>query len=433
MPVTEPRGYLAAQQRLGRTIADIAAAADLPLEVVRVVARHERTGVDAEVAARIMAVGYGPLPGAPHGPALGAQRRVRALLAMGWHPTALADHCDTEVIDALPALLADLTEDRQIPAAVWHGIARAFDALAMTPGPDPALRDTARDLGYATPLAWDEDEIDDPRGRPHYPQVRQGIDPVAIHRRLGLDHTVTLLPAEIDVILDLAVRDHWTADHLADVLGGTRAAAERRLTRRRNRTRIDQPGTETSRPPAGTEPSAPAAHVTSTSVGDTEGETARPGPDATLGAPAHRRCPSTRSTVLRSGQRARRHGRARRWPNRQIRAVLSGPPGQPPRRLPTGSPEASSRPGIRGVDREEGARLARSVTGDRASGHRTLHPGITAGLSPPLQTGSAPVPGRWVSFGRAPRRRARKLFAARKVRPNAVYVILTIDQRGPTF
>jgi hypothetical protein len=45
-------------------------------------------------------------------------------------------------------------------------VARVYDELAMTPGPSTRARDAAARRGWVPPLAWDDDEIDDPQARP---------------------------------------------------------------------------------------------------------------------------------------------------------------------------------------------------------------------------------------------------------------------------
>ncbi len=70
----------------------------------------------------------------------------------------------------------------------WREISELYDRLSMTPGPSPQTRGWAKTLGYAPPLAWDEDTIDDPRSRPHgnggEHASGQVIDMVAIRHTL---------------------------------------------------------------------------------------------------------------------------------------------------------------------------------------------------------------------------------------------------------
>ena len=53
-----------------------------------------------------------------------------------------------------------------VTAQTAAAIARAYTALSSTPGPSDTARKTAADLGWAPPLAWDDDTIDDPAAEP---------------------------------------------------------------------------------------------------------------------------------------------------------------------------------------------------------------------------------------------------------------------------
>lgn len=94
---------------------------------------------------------------------VGTDRRVRALLALGWRHSditarlrALDVPCATETTQLL----------RRPGPFVWAATASAvacvYDDLAMTVGPSQRTRDRAVKLGYLPPLAWDDDLIDDP-------------------------------------------------------------------------------------------------------------------------------------------------------------------------------------------------------------------------------------------------------------------------------
>jgi hypothetical protein len=103
---------------------------------------------------------------------VGATRRLQALAAMGWGIADLARRT------GLPK--STLSETRRgtyallTRPALLDKIVAVYDELAMIPGPSRRALTTARDCGWVPPLAWDDDEIDDPCARPHHPGVGVG-------------------------------------------------------------------------------------------------------------------------------------------------------------------------------------------------------------------------------------------------------------------
>ena len=119
---------------------------------------------------------------AGHLPRVGAVRRVQALMAMGWshHDLAVAGAPNTA------GLLA--SSGHLVTVGRWRQVRDVYDRLSMTPGPSPQTRGWARALGYAPPLAWDEDTIDDPtasaRGLVRAGPGAEVVDMVAVRRTI---------------------------------------------------------------------------------------------------------------------------------------------------------------------------------------------------------------------------------------------------------
>jgi hypothetical protein len=93
----------------------------------------------------------------------GSARRLQALAALGYGLLDLAEHLEwgkSRVRD-VQSMRAPL-----VRVATAERVARVYDELAMTPGPSTRARDLARRRGWVPPLAWDDDEIDDPQARP---------------------------------------------------------------------------------------------------------------------------------------------------------------------------------------------------------------------------------------------------------------------------
>lgn len=115
-----------------------------------------------------------------HVPVVGATRRVRALMRLGWPHSELRDR------GIESSHLARGTY-RQMTARKWRAADTVYRELCMTVGPSATSATRARLAGHASPLAWD-DRIDVPDGKPIGSNSRTGtretIDPVVVHRLL---------------------------------------------------------------------------------------------------------------------------------------------------------------------------------------------------------------------------------------------------------
>ncbi len=100
--------------------------------------------------------------------ATGTQRRLRALVALGW----TARHLTTRLGMSSRTTFELLHDDAyaQIRARTRATIAALYDELALTvPAPSRGrtlARGVARRHGWPPPLAWDDDSIDDPAALP---------------------------------------------------------------------------------------------------------------------------------------------------------------------------------------------------------------------------------------------------------------------------
>lgn len=96
-------------------------------------------------------------------PVTGSRRRLRALLAMGWR-----------VVDIADAMRRDPHTVRQliwgprptVTRATARLVVAVYDRLSMRFGPSVITAARAAVAGYALPLQWDDDSIDDPRAHP---------------------------------------------------------------------------------------------------------------------------------------------------------------------------------------------------------------------------------------------------------------------------
>ena len=91
-------------------------------------------------------------------PALGTQRRIRALMALGWTSRDIADHCGWATTQAVTELLK---ARRFVYATTADRIDTAYRDLCMTVGPSEKNRRDAARKGWAPPLAWDDIDTDE--------------------------------------------------------------------------------------------------------------------------------------------------------------------------------------------------------------------------------------------------------------------------------
>lgn len=115
-------------------------------------------------------------------PALGARRRIRALLALGW------THQQLYSASGIRTAVALHQAGEWVTARKFRAIDRLYEQLSMTPGPSAATRARARRLGYPPPLAWDD--VDDPSAVPDVGVPVRGIDLSEVDWLLTQGHTL---------------------------------------------------------------------------------------------------------------------------------------------------------------------------------------------------------------------------------------------------
>lgn len=105
-------------------------------------------------------------------PGLGTQRRLRALVALGYSNQQLAAEIDYPKSQFQRLLSGEF----DVTAAVARKAEAVFQRLQMQPPPDGYAANRARlraqRRGWAVPWAWNEDDLDNPMARPHVPIIR---------------------------------------------------------------------------------------------------------------------------------------------------------------------------------------------------------------------------------------------------------------------
>lgn len=137
---------------------------DIPQNNIWAIASGRRKFVFARTAAKILSI---PLPAAVWSeakdgcpvPVIGTQRRLRALMAIGYPSRDLAERLSMQ-----QCVVVGVSSGRRayVTARVARDVAALFDKLQMTQGPSAQSRRRAAAKGWRPPLAWDEDEIDKP-------------------------------------------------------------------------------------------------------------------------------------------------------------------------------------------------------------------------------------------------------------------------------
>lgn len=168
-----------------------------------------------DVAERLLAIELDLADGAvvDH---VGTTRRIRALVALGWSQSKLAERLDIQRSNFHLA-----RGDRAVRSGTARAVASLYEELSMQLPPNEEWRDkiaasrarrysSAR--GWVPPLALDDDRLDDPTYRPDTVLVDEttadeaDVDEVAIARRMDGDRSVRLNPTERAELFSI-----WTA------------------------------------------------------------------------------------------------------------------------------------------------------------------------------------------------------------------------------
>lgn len=191
VPAEPVREHVMLLQKSGMSGCQIARAAGVSQTTVTNLALGHRGAMRRGTAQRIMTVRGVSQATSGNVSSLGSVRRIRALYALGHYQYEIA---------ALTGLSRDCISD--LAAGQWlslsmdrdRSIRRAYDVLGMRVGASWKTRRWAEERGWAPPLAWDEETIDDPKALPQ-------MDAAAPRRTEGADVVDRFLLGE-SVVLD---------------------------------------------------------------------------------------------------------------------------------------------------------------------------------------------------------------------------------------
>ncbi|WNM72270.1 helix-turn-helix DNA binding domain protein [Arthrobacter phage Gusanita] len=151
-------------ERYGASIRAIADAAGTASLVISELAAGKCTGMMATTEEAILKVRYQHIldrsnPDAKV-PSIGTHRRLQALLTMGWR------HQDLSPLLGFESGVV-LYQKGAVTFRKHEATKRVYDQLWNKRGPaDLRTMRVVAKAGYAPPLAWDDDKIDDPNGQP---------------------------------------------------------------------------------------------------------------------------------------------------------------------------------------------------------------------------------------------------------------------------
>lgn len=98
------------------------------------------------------------------GPMLSVTRRLRALACIGHTQDMVA--AETGISQGILSRIQN-GKGVHIAARNWHALVGYYERHSMTPGPSVTARRNGSKNGWAPPLAWDDDSIDDPTAEPN--------------------------------------------------------------------------------------------------------------------------------------------------------------------------------------------------------------------------------------------------------------------------
>lgn len=152
-------------------------------------------------------------------PAHGTTRRLQALAAIG-HTLY-----DIEAASGLPINTTSGYQNgkrERVTAETWHRVNAAWDKLANTPGRSQRTRNRAAANGWAPPLAWDEESIENIDSRPFGSDgSKDVVDPVVVARACAGDAPATMTRAERAEATRVLTERGMSAAQIAGMLGVT--------------------------------------------------------------------------------------------------------------------------------------------------------------------------------------------------------------------
>ncbi|MDE8648157.1 helix-turn-helix transcriptional regulator [Rhodococcus qingshengii] len=177
--VTEAREHIKQLHEHGLSYEQIATMSGVRRSTISRITQGAQRRISERHAISIRRIKPGTIPSNPSAlvTALGAQRRIQAMHALGWPM-----HMIVRDLGFGQVTIGGIAHGRQshVTAERHRLIADWYRKVHMTPGPSDRARRLAQKYGWSVPLQWNDGEIDNPKARPsNYSWARyQGTDRV---------------------------------------------------------------------------------------------------------------------------------------------------------------------------------------------------------------------------------------------------------------
>lgn len=162
---TECKAHVSALRKMGYSMRRIAAESGLDTDTLTNLGEwHPGSRVRLSTHEKIMRI---PLPaqvvngGSQALPNVGTRRRLQALVAAGYSNEFIAAEFGISAVNVGQWLRRDY-----VSAETLDRVRELFNRLQLVPGPSDHARRRAQRLGWQPPLAWDEEDIDNPSAKP---------------------------------------------------------------------------------------------------------------------------------------------------------------------------------------------------------------------------------------------------------------------------
>lgn len=161
-PASRARAHVLRLRDLGWPYEQIADAAGVSTWVPHKLATGQTRHLWPESERALLALPLVPYPSHRGVDGTGTYRRLEALQWLGWPLAEIARRLGLK-----PNTLTTLrSRGEPVSYRVAQAMAALYEELSGRPGPSRMTATKARKRGYAPPLAWDDDTIDDPSARP---------------------------------------------------------------------------------------------------------------------------------------------------------------------------------------------------------------------------------------------------------------------------
>ena len=179
------RDHLEVLYAAGWSLNSIAGVSGVPATTLSKIGTHQQGTVRPQTIARVLAVDPDALADRtnrdgrePFVSKVGCERRIQALMFLGWTHEAMRAHCGIRTAVVLHQ------QGRWITRSTHDAIASMYRDLCSKPGPSARTVARAKKAGYVGPLAWNNIDRDPEPYADLDGETCEDIDPVVVERLL---------------------------------------------------------------------------------------------------------------------------------------------------------------------------------------------------------------------------------------------------------